>query len=55
MKKKEQIEFLTNFQLHLYEIGLIGNCAWDFEKLARKYVKYIKDKKKEEKIIKNIT
>lgn len=38
MTDRETVDLLTNFQVHLNEIGLIGNSAWSFEDQAEKFV-----------------
>jgi hypothetical protein len=37
------IDILIGFQIFLEEQGLISDCDWEFEKLAKQYVKQLKD------------
>lgn len=55
-KEKEQgvrnnhalVEELIGFQIYINTEGLITNHDWDFEKIAKKYVKSLKQQKKEQ-------
>ncbi len=40
--KTKELNKLVNFQLFLYEKGLITNHDWDFEKEAKTFLKIIK-------------
>jgi hypothetical protein len=39
MHKQEIIEDIIGFQIYLHDNGLITNHDWEFEKLAKLYVK----------------
>ena len=38
-KESQLIGELIDFQIHLFKQGLITNRDWDFEKLAKEFVK----------------